>query len=318
MTGSEVAVTELPGRWELLRAVGSMTVIAPPASDHIADSLGLTPFTASAYTELFVLSLPPYAGIHLGPEGKLGDEGADRVAGLWRALGLTPPADADHLGSLFLLYAELGEAADQTGMERTRQRLDHSRAALLWEHLWSWVPGYLDAACDDGPGAGQEWAELTRQVLVRETELTPGANLLPLALRAAPGPISSDADYADVLDALTAPVRTGFILTYGDLAEASRSLGLGLRRGERRFAVKAMLEQDAPATLEWLSGHAWRWAERHRHRPAVANDPGPWWAQRATHSADSLARLARLARLASGEAVAADARPADAHLEEAR
>ncbi len=287
----------MPGRWELLRAVGSVPLIAPPAGDYIADSLGIRSFSASEYTELFVLSLPPYAGIHLGPEGKLGDEGADRVAGLWRALGLIPPSDADHLGALLLLYAELGDAADQTGVERTRQRLDHSRAALLWEHPWSWVPGYLDAASeetgphprgsDEEPGAARSWAELTRRLLARETELSPCAAALPLALRVAPDPLSIDDDYDALLDALTVPVRTGFILTYRDLAVASRSLGLGLRRGERRYAVKAMIEQDAPGILEWLSDHAQLWAERHR-RP-------PRWVQRAAHSADSLAQLARLA-----------------------
>lgn len=324
VTVSEVCVSAQrspapAGRWELLRALGSMTIVAPPASDHIAASLGIAAFGAADFTDLFVLSLPPYAGIHLGPDGKLGDEGADRVAGMWRALGLGAPPDADHLGSLLLLYAELGEAADRSGVERTRRRLDHSRAALLWEHLWSWVPGYLDAASAEGDrlargpwggaaggeGAGRRagvggaggglrsWVDLTRRVLVRETELTPGAADLPLAMRAAPTPLHVDDDYGSVLDALTAPARTGFILTYGDLAEAARVLGLGLRRGERRFALGAMMGQDAAATLTWLSGHARVWADRHRHRPVVAHDPGPWWEQRASLSAEVLAEMAR-------------------------
>lgn len=283
-----------PGRWELFRAVGAMTMVAPTAGDCIAVTLGLRPFSASEHTDLFVLSLPPFAGIHLGPEGKLGGEGTDRVAGLWRVLGLDPPSDADHLGSLFALYAELGEAADHTTSDRSRERLDHVRAALLWEHLWSWVPGYLDAAAHE-EAAAEPWVRLTRRVLRRETLLTPDANALPLALRAAPKALEEDIDYEDLLDALTAPVRSGFILTYGDLAVAARRLGLGLRRGERRFALKAMLEQDASATLTWLSNHARRWAARHRCRPTVLADPSPWWEERALHTSDVLKILARRA-----------------------
>lgn len=273
-----------PGRWELIRAVGAIALLAPPAGDGIADTLGLPPFGAPEHTELFVLSLPPYAGIHLGPEGKLGGEGTDRVCGLWRALDLDPPSDADHLGWLFALYAELGEAADQTGSDRSRQRLDHIRAALLWEHLWSWIPGYLDAAAGQEPSAAA-WVRLVRRVLERETRATPGARGLPLALRSAPEAISEDTGYAELLDALTAPVRTGFVLTYRDLSVASRSLGLGLRRGERRFALKAMLEQDPSATFTWLGSHARRWAALHRDRSPVPADPSPWWERRALESA---------------------------------
>ncbi len=180
-----------PGRWELLRAVRSMTVIAPPASDHIARSLSIPPFGAADYTATRPLAAP-YAGIHLGPEGKLGDEGADRAAGMWRALASPHLQNADHLGSLFILYSELGDAADQTAVEQTRQRLEQTRGALLWEHLWSSMPGYLDVVFEDsdrrddsGAGGLRLWAEF-RRALVRETELTPGAADLPLALRAAP------------------------------------------------------------------------------------------------------------------------------------
>lgn len=291
-----------PGRWELVRAVGALSVVNPPAGDHIAASLDIPPLSAAEHTDLFVLSLPPYAGIHLGAEGKLGGEGADRVAGLWRALGIDPPADADHLGSLLLLYAELGEAADRSSSEPTRRRLAHSRAVLLWEHLWSWVPGYLDAAtgqatpASPGPSAAVlSWADLTRRLLIREARLTPGAITLPLALRAAPPPLDPSASGPSLLDAVTAPVRIGFVLTYRDLEIATRRLGLGLRRGERRFALQAMLDQDSSATLAWLGGHAWRWVELHRRRPAVANDPGGWWAARATASAEVLSRLSRAA-----------------------
>ena len=58
-----------------------------------------------------MLNCPPYASVYLGPDGALGGEGADRAAGFWRASGLTPPAEPDHLTALLALYASLGEAA---------------------------------------------------------------------------------------------------------------------------------------------------------------------------------------------------------------
>src|SRR5579875_1176197 len=116
---------------------------SPPARP--AASLGLRRWTAAEHTRAFVLSLPPYASVYLGPEGKLGGEGADRVAGVWRAVGLAPPPDADHLAAILALYAELGEASQAAVTGRAREFLAHLRAAVLWEHLRSWVPLYLDA-----------------------------------------------------------------------------------------------------------------------------------------------------------------------------
>ena len=53
-------------------------------------------------------------------------------------------------------------------------------------------------------------------------------------------------------EALAAPlrdaVRTGMILTRGDLARASREMDVGLRAGERAYILKGFLSQDPAAT----------------------------------------------------------------------
>lgn len=283
--------TVRPGRWEILRALGAFTMVTGGSGHAVARSLGLVALTRAEHTDLFVLLLPPYAALHLGPEGQLGGEGADRVAGVWRVLGLDPPSDADHLGRLLALYAELGEAEEHTTIERTQRRLRLVRATLLWEHLWSWTPGYLAAAARE-EGAAQSWAQLATRVLVRETRLTPGATDLALALRVAPDPIDEADDLDQLLDALTAPVRTGFVLTYRDLGRASDELGVGLRRGERHYALRAMVEQDARGTMGWLSRHALVWEALHRRAPRVPYDPGAWWSERAARSALVLQHIA--------------------------
>lgn len=291
LTRSEPRAAATAGRWELLRALGTLALGPPACTAHVARALGLPAWTAAQHTELLVLSLPPYASIHLGPDGKLGGEAADRVAGIWRALGLSPPADADHLGAILALYAELGEAAAAARGGATRERLGRARETVLWEHLWPWLPGYLDAVAADC-AAARPWADLTSRAIAAEAAASRPATVLPLALRTAPGPVDADARRGELLDALTAPVRTGFILTRADVARAARQLGLGLRRGERRFALQAMLDQAPGPTLRWLAGHAGSWAALHRHRIAVPADPGPWWAGRADLAALTLRTLA--------------------------
>ncbi|MHB1781304.1 MAG: molecular chaperone TorD family protein [Acidimicrobiales bacterium] len=291
----DAATPAASGRFELLRALGSLTALHSGAAAGITATLDLPPWTRAEHTRLFVLELPPYASIHLGPEGKLGGEGADRVAGCWRALGMSPPADADHLANVLGLYAELGEAAEACRTPAARTRLDHARESVLWEHLWSWVPGYLDAVHRASPAAGR-WSRLVAAALAREVDVSAAPHDLPLALRAAPPPVTAEMSLGELLDALTTPVRSGFVLTQGDLAGAAGVAGVGVRRGERRFALRAMLEQDSAATLRSLSDHAHRWAALHAVRPAKATDPhldpSRWWASRAATSASVLRQLA--------------------------
>ena len=87
------------GRWELLRSLGAVPD-SPAAARCVGPALGLDPVSDAEHTEAFVLNCPPYAGIYLGPQGAIGGEGADRVAGFWRAIGITPPAEPDHLAAL--------------------------------------------------------------------------------------------------------------------------------------------------------------------------------------------------------------------------
>jgi hypothetical protein len=251
------------------------------------------------HTGVFVLSAPPHAAIHLGAEGKLGGEGLDRVAGFWRALGLTPPPDADHLGTLLALYAELGDAEAAARGEEARTQIRRAREALLWEHLWSWAPGYLTAVTRlRSPSLGA-WARLTLRALAREARLATPPAALPLALREAPpalGMAATDSDFGGLagghlLDVLLAPVRSGVVITPDDLASAAASAGVGCRAGERRYALQAMLDQDPLATVSWLRTFARSWARWHaRQQPGAAPDPRWWWADRASRTAAALSK----------------------------
>jgi hypothetical protein len=296
------------GRQELLRALGAVAISPPPLCHPAAVGLGLPAPTPADHTGVFVLSAPPHAAIYLGAEGKLGGEALDRVAGFWRVLGLAPPVDADHLGTLLMLYAELGDAEAAAHGERARHQLRRVREVLLWEHLWSWAPGYLTAVGRLGAPSLSPWARLTLRALGREARQAAAPAALPLALRAAPaalgtvsaanGGVPDSAATSDrgggLLDALLAPVRSGVVLTREDLGEAAAAAGVGYRLGERRYMLEAMLGQDAAATLGWLSDFARQWAGWHAgQQPAAGPDPRHWWADRAARTAVTLNELQR-------------------------
>ncbi len=298
------AAPSAAGRWELLRALGAVAD-SPAAARSVSPALGLDAVSDAEHTAAFVLNCPPYAAIYLGPEGAIGGEGADRVAGFWRAIGITPPAEPDHLAALLGLYARLGEAAaeveagaegaaeawaeaaPETRRPATSAALAQSRAVLFWEHLWPWLPGYLDAMTDVAVPALTSWADLTRRALAAEAGGLPPCPRQPLALREAPPAARLPGSPRDLIELVTIPVRSGLILTRRRLAEGAGRAGVGFRIGERRFALRAMLEQDPRATLAWLAGEADRWQQRHRDR-APGDDITRWWGTRAAQTGSVL------------------------------
>ena len=284
-------------RHELLRALAAFAD-SPAGAASACAALGLADPGPAGHTEAFVLNCPPYAAVYLGERGGLGGEGADRVAGFWRAIGLTPPAEPDHLTALLSLYASLGESAQEAGRPATAGALARARRALFDEHLWPWLPAYLDAVADLRIPSLTAWAELAMHAVLAEHTAPatgaadgPAGAPLPLALRSAPPPVTAGSGMEDLLDALVTPIRSGFILTRRRLAAGATAAGAGYRIGERRFALRALLEQEPAATLGWLAGEAQRWQRRHAAR--AAGDPvHAWWARRAEAAGQALGSAA--------------------------
>ncbi len=313
-------------RADLLRALGVLSEEPRPEHRRLADLLELPEGPeAGEFTDVFVMNLYPYASVHLGEEGMLGGEARDRVAGFWQALGIRPPKDPDHLGSLMGLLAELVEREEAEEEPAARVLLGRARAALVREHLEPWVPAFLGRVTELAGPYYRAWAELLLEALREEAIHAASLPLdteralqmeLPLHLRAVPplpDPRSGDgnpegSEAADgggtaegagpatsgeaFLKALLAPVRSGIVVTRADLARAARELGLGTRMGERLYILKALLGQEASATLAWLAREARRQETRHREEEGFDEGVTAFWIERAAATARLLDELA--------------------------
>lgn len=279
---------------ELFRALG--VLVEPPGEEvaRVAEALGLGPVPASdEYTELFVFQLYPYASVYLGAEGMLGGEARDRISGFWRALSTeVPPAEVDHLALMLALYARLCESAEGEMESVRRESWERARKAFLWEHLLSWLPGYLcQLDCLAGPFY-RRWSEILMKALLAEAESLGTPEALPLHLRESAALVDPrGGEVGEFLQSLLAPVRSGMILTRSDLGRASRSLGLGMRLGERAFILRALFGQNACGMLEWLEEEARVWMERHRLYGAALGQVALAWEAKAKAAAGLLREL---------------------------
>jgi len=268
-------------RAELFRALGVFA--EPPGTAHLrlAELLDLPVPSAGDWAEGFVVQLVPHAAIYLSPDGMLGGEPADRVAGFWRALRLPVPPDPDHLTALLGLYASLLDA-ERSEVDPARRLLRRqARTALLHEHLVSWLLPYTHGMAEVGPEPYACWADRLAEALRAEIADVEAPDQVPAALRNLPALPGSDAGFEAMVSGLLAPARSGILLTRAHLAGVARRGSLGLRLGDRRQILRALLEQDATATLAELAGQAGTWVERHRADQKLTGPVAHHWATRA-------------------------------------
>jgi len=270
------------------------TLVEPPAPEHrrIARALGLLETgSPREYSDLFLFQLYPYGSVYLGAEGMLGGASRDRMAGFWRALDLVPPAEPDHLAIMLALHAQLGDL-ESSAPDDHAPAWRRARHAHFWEHLMSWLPAWLDTLLRIAPAPYQAWGRLLASVLAEEAATIGPAAVLPRHLAEAP-PISDPR--LEGLDpfvaSLLAPARSGVILTRFDLARAAADLQLGLRAGERRYALRALMAQDLPSTLEWLRVTSEEWRTRHDASRRVGGIVADHWIERADRTAALLREL---------------------------
>lgn len=282
----------MPLAADLFRALGALCETPHPAHARLAAALGLTGGPDAAdHTDLFVLQLVPYASAYLSPDGMLGGETADRVAGFWRALRLSPPREPDHLAALLGLYASL---ADHERDEREPARVlmwRQARTALLWEHLLTWIPTYTAATMRVAGPFFASWARLLGAALHAEAQALPAPPANALHLRDRTGPPDPDAGLDPLVRALLAPARSGLLLTRADLARGATRTDLALRQGDRAFVLRSMIAQDPAPVLGWLADEAGAWVDQHRSAEPVLGGVARAWRSRAESTRAALTHL---------------------------
>ena len=291
-----------------IQAARGLAVLAEsPGEEHamIASSLGLesVPLVAE-YSDLFLFQLYPYASVYLGPEGMIGGVARDRIAGFWHAVGLRPPKEPDHLAALLGLYASLIERAGAEGSEAEALLSVQASRTLLFEHLCPWVFSWLDRMQELSSGLYASWANLLESFLLEELSgagasrfVDESVNSRAVSLQhlrnvpSLPDPRSdgSEAFIAGVL----ASIRSGMIITRADLAGIARSLDLGLRAGERRYALEHLIAQDAERTLRALMHEARRQGDAHQHRVTWLGESAGHLSHRCASTAALLDELAQ-------------------------
>lgn len=288
---------------ELFRALAVLAEPPTVKAARVAEALELGELpSAEEYTETFIFQLSPYASVYLGTEGMIGGEARDRIAGFWRALGQMPPAEPDHLSVMLALYARLTELESEERDPRRRESWHSARKAFLWEHLLSWLLAYLTKVMGTaGAVFYSHWALILLRALLSEAAAVHDQERLPLHLREAPGLIDPRShSLEEFLQSLLAPVRSGMILTRADLARAARTVGLAQRVGERRFILKTLLAQDAPAMFDWLIEETAVWVRHHRGTTGgmLGEVAGAW-----RHKAEASAALLTELKLAASEVI---------------
>jgi TorA maturation chaperone TorD len=280
---------------ELFRA---LAVLAEPPTEETARlaealELGALP-TVDEYTELFIFQLYPYASVYLGAEGMMGGEARDAISGFWRALGEMPPAEADHLSVMLALYARLVELENEASEARHQAGWHRARKAYLWEHLFSWLPVYLGKLNELASPFYKRWGEILMESLLAEAMTLGKQESLSLHLREASrliDPREENGDAGEFCQSILTPARSGMILTRADLTKAGRKFGMGLRMGERKFILKALLAQDASAIFDWLIQEATLWTQRHQEHRELLGEISIAWEEKSRAAAALLTEL---------------------------
>ena len=284
---------------EIFRALGALVEPPSEALTPVARVLGIGPLPdPSTHTDLFEFQLYPYASVYLNADGMLGGAARDRIAGFLRALGVEPPKEPDHVTYLLACYASLVDAAaDEDASEAASQgAAQQARSAFLHEHLLSWIPPYLralDRLSSNSPFYNA-WGRLLDTALIEQHAHVEIFEQPALHLRRAPDLADPRDDGMDgFIAGLLSPAVSGVVIVRDDLARCARALELGLRKGERRFVLRALLTQDSPGVLEWLAIEAHRQGESHRESDAC----GRHWRARAAATGRLLEALATRAQV---------------------
>lgn len=278
---------------DIIKALGELAEAPGPDQIRTARVLSLAGEpTRAEYTDLFVVQLYPYASVYLSPEGRVGGQVQDHIAGFWRVLRQPVPRDPDHIATLFSTYSQLTHsdgAGDEPYMQDLRKQMRH---AFLWEHIASWILPFVARVRELGSPTYRGWGSLVVDAIESEVVQAGQPAMLPLHLRSAPE-LPAECDVAGLVALLFSPVTSGLILTRADLARCARDLGLQIRVADRRYTLGTILTQDGVRVGEWLADEARRQADQMHDAPPSFRAIADHWERRALTTAELVTHATR-------------------------
>jgi len=289
---------------ETLSRTGQISALAP-------DGAGLGEL-ATAYADLFLLNVYPYASVFLDPNGEMNGARAQEMRDVYEQYDYAPGAlrevgAADHIGLMLGLLAHEGRDA-------------HS----ILPYLLDWAP-VLCLAVEREPAAHSFYRALaseTRRVLFAEMgspDLEPRVRTLrlsgqasghfaeselelelesdPSALRAGLEFSGEEISLRSIVHRLLCPARSGVFLSRARLGAWARDLGVPLPFGGRFDVGVSLFEAagvvDSTARLvDWLMAEAEEWdAAFTAWSEAGWGDYAIAWQARITRTARLLAEM---------------------------
>lgn len=206
----------------------------PELGDALADPFDADE-AAADHQRLFGLQVPPWAGVFLDPEGRIGGDAAALMRDIYARSGYEldeRSEEADHLSHALALLAELGD--------------DPLAAETLDRGVLPWLPWLVEAVERLGGPFHRALAELTLELTLdhRASLPEPPPPASPPALEA--DPLADEgAGLRRIAEFLVTPARSGLYLARQDVRRLAAADGLPTGFGGRADTLDTLLRTAA-------------------------------------------------------------------------
>lgn len=271
-------------------------ITLPPPSAEGWGSADSPDEEAARHQHLFGHAVPPYSGVFMSPDGRIGGSGEGVLMGALMAQGIRP----EHIG---VTAADVSGIAVSVAHLLEREGGLEAVAPLTAGMAMGWLPALELALVREG---GEDYAAVTGLLSEILVALVPQAMARSIAAKAAgsmedePPPLDAKrTGVREIATYLSTHALTGFYLGRGTVGRLGRALGVPRGFGSSDLMLSNLLKAAAgfgklAAGLELLQAEVAlyqdHWKQRSAEHPALE----PWavmWVKRLTRTSKLLATV---------------------------